>query len=1324
MNPGDVVDDRFELERIAGVGGMGTVWRARDKKGGAVALKVLKAASGEGADRFAREIRVLAQLRHPGIVRYVADGRVAGRSGADEMYLAMEWLEGESLSARLGRAGLTAGEAVGLARRVAEALGAAHERGIVHRDVKPSNLFLPDGDLERVKVLDFGVARVGDGGTRAATRTGMMLGTPGYMAPEQARGAKDVDARADVFALGCVLFECLTGRAAFVGEHVMALLAKILLEEAPRVSELRPDVPDDLDRLVARSLHKNRDMRPRDGAHFAADLSALGTIVGGERPPAGAPSAALTATEQRLLCVVLVKGYTPDTGEGEGTLARVATLTGDRTVASQSPVPLSAGALDATVSGEEALTAYERLRVAVEGFGARLEKLVDGSLVVTLTGTGGATDQAVQAARCALAMRALVSGPPMALATGRGVLAGRWPVGEAIDRAARLLRAAERADPHPVRLDEVTAGLLDVRFDIGGDRAGLYLRGERDVVEAARTLLGKPTPCVGRDRELGVLGGLLDECIAEPIARAVLVTGAAGVGKSRVRYELLRKLKQRPDPVEVWIGRGDPIRAGSPFGMIAPALRRAAGILDGEPIEVRRQKLRARAARHVSARDLSRVVEFLGEVIGAPFPDADSVELRAARQDAMLLGDQMRRAFETLLAAETSAQPLLIVLEDLHWGDLPTVKLLDSALRNLADRPWMVLALARPEVHELFPSLWAERGVQEVRLGELTKKGSERLIRRVLGEGVSDEIVNRLIERSGGNAFYLEELIRAVAEGKGDAMPETVLAVVQGRLERLEVDARRVLRAASVFGEVFWRGGVTALLGGEERTTGLRTWIDELDERELIARAPRSRFPGDEELTFRHAMVREAAYSMLTESDRRLGHLLAGDWLERAGEGDAMLLAQHFERGGEPARALGWFRRAAEISLAANDFRGALDRAERGANSGASGEVLGALRLIQAEAHRWCGEFAEGKRRGAEAMALLARGSPLWFSAAGEVAEASGKLDDVPPLEAVGEALLAVPGRVAGTMQAVASSLAAFQLFSHGRYQLAEALLDRIEKASVEVRERDPGILARILQARSSRAMFAGDVGAYLESERAAVGAFEQAGDLRYACMQRGHVGYACLEIGAYDDAERWLREALENATRMGLLNVVANAKHNLGRALHRCGRLEEALAMESDALAELTAQGDRRLCGGALLYIGDIHLALGQVDKAEEKILAALEILQDPLRPQALATLTQIRIAQGRPADALAAAREAMALLEQLGGVEEGESQIRMVYAEALWTTGAHDQARAAIRKARERILGRAGLITDPQFRKSFLERIPDNERTLSLARALLADQ
>ncbi|HEY6039116.1 MAG TPA: AAA family ATPase, partial [Kofleriaceae bacterium] len=505
----------------------------------------------------------------------------------------------------------------------------------------------------------------------------------------------------------------------------------------------------------------------------------------------------------------------------------------------------------------------------------------------------------------------------MALATGRGVLAGRWPVGEAIDRAARLLRRAGEG----VRIDEVTAGLLDVRFELGGDAAGLVLLAERDIVETARTLLGKATPCVGRERELGVLTGLYEECIGEPIARAVTVVGAAGIGKSRVRVELLRRIHTLGEPVEVWIGRGDPLRAGSPYGMIAPALRRAAGIHDGEPVELRRQKLRARVMRNASAPHAQTLV-FLGEMVGVPFdnsasPSGDAAsrgqaplggeaelpQLRAARHDPLLMAEQIRQAFVHFVTIELSAQPLVIVLEDLHWGDLPSVKLIDAALRELIDRPLFVLALARPEVHELFPKLWLERGAHELRLDELTKKGSERLVRGVLGDTATDALVARLVEQAAGNAFYLEELIRATAEGKGDAMPETVLAVVQSRLERLELDARRVLRAASVFGQRFWRGGVMALLGDAARATGTAEWLDELCERELVTRIAPPRLAGQDELQFRHSLVREAAYAMLTDTDRKLGHQLAGEWLAHAGEGDPFVLADHFERGGDLARA-------------------------------------------------------------------------------------------------------------------------------------------------------------------------------------------------------------------------------------------------------------------------------------------------------------------------------------------------------------------------------------------------------------------------------------
>ncbi len=1286
MRLGDLVAGRFRLEDVAGTGGMGAVYRATDHESGhPVAIKVLRADSVEHVDRFAREIRVLAQLRHPGIVRYIADGTMAG-----ELWLAMEWLAGESVSQRMRR-GITAPDAIALIRRVAEALGAAHDKGVVHRDVKPSNLWLPANDLEQVKVLDFGVARI-SAGDKFSTRTGIMIGTPGYMAPEQARGDRDVGPRADVFALGCVLFEALTGTPPFSGEHMMAVLAKILLDEAPRLGELRPELPRDLDNLLARCLAKRPEERPADGGELASLLGNLGTLdTLVDRPSRQRPS--LTRNERKILCVVLIGG-------GEDAFDTVAEAV------------MSIAPTTSTETGGGDTQVLAALRDSATAHGGSLERLVDGSHVVTVTGGGTAGDQAAQAARCALALKVIAPTAPIALATGRAVMAGRWPVGEAIDRAAKLLGAAGVG----VRIDDVTAGLLDARFEIGGDGAGLYVLAEHDAFASTRTLLGKPTPCVGRDRELGVLVGLYDECVAEPLARAVLVTGPAGIGKSRVRHELGHRIDERGEPFEIWLGRGDPLRAGSPYGILAPALRRAAGIQDGEPLDVRRHKLRARVMRNAST-ELARTTMFLGELIGTPFELNDDYgidvhdDLRAARADPLLMAEQIRRAFEHFVGIETAAQPLAIVLEDLHWGDVPSVKLVDAALRALPDRPLFVMALARPEVHELFPRLWAERGLQELRLDELTKKGSERLVRGVLGEATSDTLVARIVEQAGGNAFYLEELIRAAAEGKGDAMPETVLAVVQSRLERLEADARHVLRAASVFGGRFWRGGVVELVGG----TGTNEWLDELVQRELIARGGTSRFPGQEELRFRHGLVREAAYAMLTDADKKLGHQLAGAWLARAGESDPMVLGEHAEQAGDEARASELYRAGAEHALAACDFAGASARAEQAFGCGARGENRGLLRLVQAEARRWLGEFEQAARCGLDAMTLLAPGSAPWFAAANEAAESKGKIDDVAALEHLGQALHNTPASdrhaLGPRMTAIANL--AFQLFSHASNSLALALLDDVEEAAQGVTE--PGILARIFQARSSRSMFTGDVGAYLDSEQAAAAAFERAGDLRYACVQRGNVGYACLEIGAYAEAERALRDALDQATRLGLANVAATVKHNLGRALMMRGALDEALRIETEAFELFAAQGDRRLAGAARAYRAAILAAKGELGAAEGELLGALVGAQLPMQSVIHGNLARILVRAGRAAEALDHARRGHAILEQLGAIEEGEASVRLALAEALAATGDAAGARAAFAVARRRLLDRAARISDAGHRQRVRSQVPEHVATLA---------
>ena len=267
VREGDILDGRFELGRVAASGGMGVVFRGIDRQSGAlVAVKLLRAA--EGAERFRREVKVLSGLHHPGIVSYLGHGQAE-----DGLYLVMEWLEGEDLGTRLAAVEVSLDEGVGVGLQLASALAAAHAQGIIHRDLKPSNVFLCDWRLDRVKLLDYGIARLV--GAANLTDTGAVVGTPAYMAPEQARGERSLDSRADVYALGALLFHCLTGRPPFESETLQGLLVSVMQRPAPRLGERVP-VPRALEDLVSRMMDKDPRRRPPDGQAVLRELSALG----------------------------------------------------------------------------------------------------------------------------------------------------------------------------------------------------------------------------------------------------------------------------------------------------------------------------------------------------------------------------------------------------------------------------------------------------------------------------------------------------------------------------------------------------------------------------------------------------------------------------------------------------------------------------------------------------------------------------------------------------------------------------------------------------------------------------------------------------------------------------------------------------------------------------------------------------------------------------------------------------------------------------------------------------------------------------------------
>ena len=273
---GAAVADRYRIERELGAGGMATVYLAHDvRHARAVAIKVLHPDLGAalGGERFLSEIKTTAKLQHPHILPLLDSGATheAG-AGAGLLYYVMPLVTGETLRARLERERqLPIGDAVRLAREMASALDYAHRQGVIHRDIKPENILLQDGSA---LVADFGIALgVQQGGGQRMTQTGLSLGTPQYMAPEQAMGEKAVDARADIYALGAVTYEMLTGEPPFTGATAQAIVARLLTEEPRSVTAQRRTVPEHVDAAIHRALEKLPADRFQSAAQFADALA-------------------------------------------------------------------------------------------------------------------------------------------------------------------------------------------------------------------------------------------------------------------------------------------------------------------------------------------------------------------------------------------------------------------------------------------------------------------------------------------------------------------------------------------------------------------------------------------------------------------------------------------------------------------------------------------------------------------------------------------------------------------------------------------------------------------------------------------------------------------------------------------------------------------------------------------------------------------------------------------------------------------------------------------------------------------------------------------
>jgi hypothetical protein len=1246
------VGGRFELVARVGAGSFGEVWRGTDSVTGAdVAIKRLHGHLDDpgAVARFLREATALSRVRSDNVVGYVAHG--SDEDGRP--WLATEWIDGTDFARSRALPRMRRARLVRVMADVARGAAALHAAGLVHRDLKPSNVFVPSDDGP-TRVVDLGVAHL-VGGT-VLTDAGAILGTPSYMAPEQVRGDR-IDPRADNWSLGVMLYEVVAGETPFASPHAVAVLGRVLLDPAPPLSSVDPMVPQRLAALVAALLDKDANRRPSDARWIADELDAILAEPGAqdwlESAPRFDPSLDETVTPS--------SAHVPPRGERRWVAMLAARFVG---------------------------AAPQPWLLRCESAGARVES-VRGATFVGFGLLQARGDELLVAARAALdAQRA---GASVALVAGWAeVLGGAVAAGALIDRVAAVLDRTAKAEALLVldgaeRLDEHFE--LELRAD--GLAKLLAARGQSDAIDgrsASHRVLGRVVAAVGREKELALLIALVAESIAERNARAALVIGEAGIGKTRLLTELRARLRASGDAPGWLVLRGDPMTSDAPHAMLARGLRASAGVEESGGAE---------------DSVLRWAEEFSGGALRSTEREAllDLVELPVERaREHEDPAHQRQREYEALVMlfrGALSKRPLVIAVEDLHWADRATVDTLGRLFADCADEPLSLLAVARPEVTSRYPTLWRAMARTELRLSPLSDRASDALVNAVIELPVEER--RALVRRAGGNPLFLEELVRARAAGLV-TLPAAVHTVLQARLDALGPEVRRVAQAASVFGPTFWSEGVAALRGA--RSTGAA--LVALERAELVTLHPHSRVAHCTEYAFSHALARDAAYAMIVESEQRALHGRAAEWLASVGQRDPVVLAQHYASAGRTFDASEQLRKAAQQALSECAYGDAVAHCTRALGLTPQGDGAIECLLLRASARDALGQPEEML-----ADATAARDAPTLdatqaIRARALCAEALFALGE---LQSADQALRAVLEEshatlVSARVQAVVR-LAEVDIAS-GRASEGDVLID---EALAWLEEAGPGYDVLRLRARRVRAsarMSAGDVAGAL---REAWHALRDAEAIAHrGAIAEGRTALASLLVLAGDaptarvELERARREvdgvgapALRAAFECAWAAVVAETE-TLEATQHACERAAEIA----------------RECGR--VTYGQIAL----VRMAMAEVLAGAEVraLFDALPLGALAAPARaVRAAEWLRRENLErASSEAEASLAAMGPraeVLEGECFVRLVHARVLLAAGRERDADAALFRARERIERKASRLATPEARARYVEGV-----------------
>jgi serine/threonine protein kinase/tetratricopeptide (TPR) repeat protein len=1278
--------ERFQLETRVGAGAMGEVYRARDHQTGEqVAVKLLhrKASREEGA-RFHREVAMLADLRHPGIVAYVDHGTwTDGRP-----YFAMEWLEGEDLGQLARRQPLGMTDAVEVVRRVAQAMAAVHARGVVHRDLKLTNIFVPGGNLKKgVKLIDFGVVKPAEPDD-FQTQPGSIIGTPHFMAPEQARG-EPVDARSDVYSLGAVLFRLVTGRHVFETDHIIAFLGRLVLEDAPLASSVRFDVPELLDKAISRTLARNPDHRPEDAGVLARWLARL---------PA-------------------MNNEPPNSDQSASAIRRVPT----HTVPSLGPsLPeLPPGALERRVVGvvlaalpsetfPEELAEKTR---AILGPDARLEVLQGGRLVAGLGLETTRGDEAVRAARAALMIATTIPDARIAVATGHAVAGRRGLAGEALDQAAIQL---DRAPSGGIRIGKATRPLLQGRFVVRIDDIGGVLLHEDIAASDRMRLLGVQTPTLGRDSEIELLLSTFRQVMEDASPRAVVVTGPTGVGKSRLRFETIRRLGKMYDALDVLMARGDPMQTRMGLSALGRALRARMGIRDGEPAGLQAE----RVTRYVRQRSSSPqgAAAFLGEFAGVPFSDTSSEPLRAARDAPQLMTARILQVLESIIRHDAQLVPQVIVLEDLHLIDDTTREMVDWLL-GCRDLRLVVFGFGRERSEEGVRDLWAKRSVTRIGLAPLPYTACERIAAMVLPD-LDDRRRESILERAEGNILFLEELLRNAADGHDD-LPVSVQALIQARLDQLAPELRHVVRAASIFGRQFWTDGVSNLIGRHAEKD-----LQALAEAELVTLQETSRIDGQTEWVFPQNAVFETAYSSLLDRDRVALHRTASEWLLIVGEEDIGTIARHAEAGEDLARAAVLYNRASGQAYGNGQLEAALDFADAAIRCGTDATTRAQALFQRAQILSWLGRYEDQLEAAETAVSCADQGTDTWGEAHRLAASAMRELGRPSDAEARFAWTLDNPylEKLSLAAQSKLHAERTRALADIGRAGEGARSAERAIRLAHAAGENGTHAMLRALDARFMATAFLGDFSASIASAEAVVENADRVGDAVLATRARINLGFVLTRVGRFEQARDQLEKALADSRMLRMRAGEGFALHNLGMCYARLDKLDRGIQFEQEAREIGEETHHFRLKLNSRIYEaviltwrgepGDLREALGLIDACQQ------DAGDHPVSyVEATAVLAQVHRARRDLSGCLAACEDALQRLASIGSIEEGEEMLRLTYAETLFDLGRSQEAAEALREAYRCVMDRCEQMSGKEHREAFLSRLYECRRVMDLA-------